>query len=335
MLEKDTMTDFRQTLKNTGADTFVPAKRDPTSDPNSRVMTGPHLDAEKFIRFFENISPDLYGEGLRSRWRNQSYNWQPPAQALKQVIGAPWEGSSHWEGLKHQIHIPYTLHKLREWGVREISFIAHGWNNCTGAIFDADFHDGGVPQTIALGIAPAEKDFFAMRWSPIVLQPFEQASISSRHNGQNYNFSIRRIAVGEMVDTLLRENDPYPPQDFGKYMNEKILYGSPFEVTGLFDLHILNDGTPIFAGWDPIRIRSEHGAEHVCRQWDQDYQQMVMAQIHGNCVRAGWPGHLCPVVETTPGVFMTKQSFLHPDPFTKANKPAVEAGTGVALPAPQ
>lgn len=288
-------------------------------------QSSPPEAAQAYADYFSGAFRKLYGNGPdgRLRWSSAPRNWQDPLQAVEYELDHPWQGSTQWKGADRETLAPKISQWLKEQGVVSLAHAAHGWNDCTGAVFDAKFTNGGdEPQIVRIGVAPTDVDFFKTRWCPLVIQPSLQSAFPAGKTGNDHQFFMEHTPRSEMLDWLKEnENDEYPPSGFGRFLNENVLKDTPFEVTEYYDCTLLKDGTPVFAGWDPIRVRPENAAEYEERQHDPAYRQDIMRKLHQNYEKIGWPPALRAVVEKSPGVFVSKQDVLYNTPATNAPRP--------------
>ncbi|MBI1327499.1 MAG: hypothetical protein GC136_07645 [Alphaproteobacteria bacterium] len=266
--------------------------------------------AEQYAAFFQDAATRLYGEG-GLRLNNTPPDWQPATDAIKNAFAIPpWAGSTQWEGLDHEVVAPM----LNEWlgKYESLSVASYGWAECTGVAFDAVVSGGDERRIFTIIVEPAESRFFERTWCPFVQQPCAQEEVDLG----DFRFTMREAEAIEMLDflvepteggTLLGEEN-YPPAGYKDFLNNVILRDTPFVVTRQIDICVLRDGTPLFAGFDPIQVRVECKAEHEKRQWDASYQQEVMAQIARNC--EGLPEILCPVVRGNDGNYMLRQDVM-------------------------
>lgn len=279
-------------------------------DHFEQANASPDIVAEAFLPFFKDAAQRLYGRdsGACLRWRQKPPRWEAPLGAISKELANPWEGSTGWAGLDKGVFLATCGSWLSQMGIHELSFVAHGWKGCTGATFDAPIADSTIPNVVRIGVSPPGNDFFQKRWCPLVHQPDAQL-VGSTGTQEGHRFFLECTPCLEMIDWLKKDDEPYPPSGFAEFLNERILVNTPFEVSQLFDLALTPEGKPMFAGWDPLRIKpgqKEYFAEH---QWDSDYQQTIMRTLHENCQAAGWPPELNWVARLPSGNFVENRNY--------------------------
>ena len=272
------------------------------------------MDGIEFLRYFSGQAAVGYasvsgGNDADVGGCRLASQRQKPFQAIADRLNdKPCAESRIIIAADRQTYLPALEAWLLDHGVVELAYLSQGLE---GSVFVAYVDDASTPcLAFRIGLSDAGRIDLAHNrpWCPLVLQPHSKALVVHWYKSE---LSLELLPLVKIVPE-------YTPHGFDRFINDCVLRGTPFVVSGNRDWGGLADGTPVCVDPGNLNFRTPALAkEHRQEQFSPAWQQEIMGVIDENCRRNGPSSPFSWCVRSSEGCFISKQQYLHPNPMLR------------------